>query len=351
LTYTPLVGGTQLTEALTIGVERNGVQFTTPFTFFGVSKPECVVFRSGHIYFWNAAQGYDRFPNKLDHSRIAAYWWNLETDASSDVVWAEVGSEIVIEWRNLVDGDIPSSSPPPNPGLLLTFQIRLDTTTGSIEFRYAPPVGGTVSPKVLPRVVGLRDRAQNPGGMQIRNGESAGFVDPDGTFTAWPSDRYIRFDPVTTGGPPTIVAECYGNNINYGNNMMFGDKDDTVDNADVEITVDDPDGDPTSLTADIQASAGLGVIPSQWQSATAGVPYTLIPKAGNPVYGDPIKVALIADDGTHQVMLYFTLVEWRPKPRGSGNGCAAVVSQFESTLALLAFIASIVCFRRKFASA
>ena len=356
LAYTPLTGGTVqvLTEVLT----KNGegpIQFPgAPFPFFGATRPEFAVYRTGHIHFWNQSTGFAArtAPSGTLSRRIAPFWWNLEASPTSQIAWDYVGTEMIVEWKEMIEGNIDSKLPPPNPNLLLTFQLRMDSATGRIEFRYAAPVGGAVAAKTSPRMVGLREFPLNRESMPISNGVSAGYVNTDGSLAAWPSDRYIRFDPIAGGGRPTITVKADGAAVRYHlastSGVMIGDKRAfSIGDANFTVLIDDPDGDQVSVTAEVGTSAATPANPAEWSNPTGATPYTLYPTQGDPEPQKSIGLKLVADDGTYQVMFYFVISDWRLTGPGGKLSCTSSAASGTSGFAAVIGLLGLVAIRRR----
>ncbi|MCA8946965.1 MAG: hypothetical protein KDB29_12110 [Planctomycetes bacterium] len=78
-----------------------------------------------------------------------------------------------------------------------------------------------------------------------------------------------------------------------------------------EITVSDPDANPVSLTTGITNIGSTGIVLTEWNSASAGVPYTLAPTSGvfNSSGGQTYTFGMSASDSFTLVDFDFSVVQ------------------------------------------
>lgn len=114
----------------------------------------------------------------------------------------------------------------------------------------------------------------------------------------------------STNTPPglAVVQGSTGLANNATINVNFGD---TVASLNLGITASDADSDPVSITASITNIGGTGIVQSQWESGSAGVPYTLTPGTGtfNTVAGVTHVITLTANDGTATTAFTLNIVQ------------------------------------------
>ena len=117
---------------------------------------------------------------------------------------------------------------------------------------------------------------------------------------------------------PTIIAE-YDDNFGTPTNMVqIGnggtvnvDYGQSVAGCSFSIAIDDADSDPCSVVTTITNLNGTGIVTTEWQSASAGVPYTITPTTGdfNTVAGATHDVTVTVNDGTDDTVLSFSIVQ------------------------------------------
>ena len=133
-TYTPLTGGT----VLFTGDFDDEVsdEITIPaFTFGGATQIGMYVSANGHLTFGEESFSYNPLSDGFSAytGAISPFGRDLQNTATGEVSWGQVGNEVVVEWKDVRRYNIA--------GEILSFQARLNTTTGQIKFVY----GGTIA--------------------------------------------------------------------------------------------------------------------------------------------------------------------------------------------------------------
>ncbi|MBK8207564.1 MAG: hypothetical protein IPK87_12375 [Planctomycetes bacterium] len=314
--YTPLAGGTDL-PALVLGSEFEGpIALTGTAPLFGQTFTSFYVSRHGHLAF---ADQPTPIPNgRLFVSQVVApYWAQLEPGTGSSVQWLESGGELVVEWTDMLQ----SAAPAPKPAL--TFQARIDLTTGQVEFRYA--TGTPAATSGLHRVL-LSGELAATASQPVCFGEQATFVGASGELLAWPSDRFIRFS-VGTGAAPTISVTVGGTAVEQQEVLQFSHGV-LITNLNVQIGVADADNDVTSLATSFSTLPAWLIVSSEWQSAATATPYTVTPTSGRVDNGTDLVLTLIAREGSGTAAAFTFRLEGKSfasdddDEEGLGGGCS-----------------------------
>lgn len=212
---------------------------------------------------------------------------------------------LTVEWRNcpLVTDSATG----------VRMKCSLDTATGVIEFHYgAVPSGCTGSATGFAHsaaISGPTGAAQ----QEVVDATDAGYINSTGGITTWPVNRYVRFTPggsTPVNNPPSISVMQGSNTVTNGGTVNVNHNIPLSALA-FGITIDDADGDPSSLAGAITNLGSTGIPLSEWASASAGVPYTLNPTTGvfNTAAGVTHSVTLTAHDGTDQTTFTFDIVQ------------------------------------------
>ncbi|MCC7509326.1 MAG: hypothetical protein IT464_08115 [Planctomycetes bacterium] len=305
LAYTPLAGGTDL-PALVLGSEFEGpIGLTGTASLFGQAFTSFYVSRHGHLAF--ADQPTPIANGRLFVSHVVApYWAQLEPGAGSGVQWLESGGELVVEWTAMLQ----SAAPAPKPAL--TFQARIDLTTGQVEFRYA--TGTPAATSGLHRVM-LSGEFAATASQPVCFGEQATFVGASGQLSAWPSDRFIRFS-AGAGAAPSISVTLGGTAVAQQELLQFSHGV-LITNINLELGVADADNDVTSLETSFSTLPAWLIVSAEWQSAPTATPYTVTPSSGRVDNGTDLVLTLIAREGSGTAAAFTFRLEG--KSFGSGG--------------------------------
>ena len=235
------------------------------------------------------------------------------------VNWSFTGGTLSVEWKN-----VPTAA---NTAVGVCMKVLLNTANGEIEFQYGSvPTGTTGATNSYANCVAIASPVS--ASQEVIPGVMTGYIGSNGAITSYPAGRFVKFTPAATqpNNPPTLtVTQAAGTvtngstvNVNHGislSTLIFG------------ITANDADSDPVSIAASISNVGTTGILQSEWDSATAGVPYTLNPTTGvfNTAAGVTHSVTLTADDGTDVTTFAFDIVQApAPTPGLSVSDGAAV---------------------------
>ncbi len=141
-TYTPITGGVVLFEQPFDDSTTTAIAIPS-FYFAGAAHTNMFVHTNGYLTFGDAAPNWENNPlSTWDNygGAVSAFGRNLASTATSDVRWQEIGSEVIVQWKDVQRYDWDPSSE------LISFQIRLNTTTGQIKVVY----GGSIVPSNNP---------------------------------------------------------------------------------------------------------------------------------------------------------------------------------------------------------
>ncbi len=338
LAYTPLAGGTDI-PALVLGSEFEGpIALTGTASLFGQTFTSFYVSRHGHVAF---ADQPTPIPNgRLFVSQVVApYWAQLEPGTGSSVQWLEAGGELVVEWTDMLQ----AAAPAPKPAL--TFQTRVDLTTGQIEFRYA--TGTPAATGGLHRVL-LSGEFVATASQPVCFAEQAAFVGSTGELLAWPSDRFIRFS-VGTGAPPAIAVTMGGAAIEQQEVLRFSHGV-LITNINLQLGVTDADNDVTSLETSFNTLPAWLIVSSEWQSAATAAPYTVAPSAGRVDNGTDLVLTLIARESSGTSAAFTFRLEGKSFGSGSDGeeGVGGSCSMTGGSALPLALLALLLWRRRNF---
>ena len=316
------------------------------FTFGGQAYTNFRVARSGHI----GLGGSGAAPQQV----VAPFNSYVAYGPSTRISWDLQGSTLVVEWLRTLDVTTAVGSPGPAE---YSIQAMIDTATGVIEFRYAAASGGAFVPKVQDRhVVALRGVVGVTGnGRPVLPGNLPGFVNSDGTVSAWPSDLFMRFTPTgTTRQAPTVLVTRSGASLLpvAFDSALGGYR--TVMEHGLRIAVSDADGDQSRVDARVRkipATTPTPDIPeSNFSSALSTTPYALSPATGVVNEGTYEIWLYVTDDvdGVHEFVFYLNWTVWDPNPprypcgEGKDSVCCSTVSNpevLQPLMVALAFVA------------
>ena len=316
LAYTPLSAATA-TPITIVGVGSASVGISpTGFSagLQGATVTSFQVSEFGHARF--AASG---ITNKAHNDfvsdlTIAPCWGPVVEGASGAIQYEIQGSVLVIEWLEC------EWNPGASTGPAVTFQLRLDSTTGEIEFRYAPLSGGNPGTLGIGGVCVTGPQGSSSA-IPLSFGELAGFVGSDGSLQAWPADSFIRFTPA--GGSPPEITVTLSNSTHptpQPDVQLQITSPRSLSSMNFLIAVDDADGDNVTLDADVYSTTSVpsNLVDAEFQSASAATPYTLLPTTGTFEDGNITVFFLLADDGTSNSVLLFRIWSYKTPKQKSG---------------------------------
>lgn len=192
--FTSIAGsGTALGLA---GVDDGDAAFSSPvsFSFFGTTVSagtSLYASSNGTLSVGTSYTDYSNgsFPTAGGPSRFfAPFWHDMRMPTSSDIYWAQVGSDLVVEWSNVESYSVG--------GETISFQIRISTTDGSVRYAYGPrSVIGTWSGASI----GLEDATESFGASATC---TPGCVPAD-----VPSGTVLRFTPGAAPTTPDLVID------------------------------------------------------------------------------------------------------------------------------------------------
>lgn len=317
VSYTDLSSPTpsNLTAAqkLTAAISPGGFSFT----YFGATYTSFKLGSGGYMIMGSAGTTTSVVP---DHATapglvIAPDWTRLAPGSSlfsptspsmpppgrCNYVWT--GSVLSVEWNNVPLATSSSTG--------VRMKVVIDTATGIIEFHYGSlPSGCTGAMASTVHTAAIS--GPSGGAQEIIDATDSGFISANGVITAWPVNRYVRFTPGGAGvnNAPSLAVTQGGNTISNGGtvNVNYGV---SLSALGFEFAVGDMDGDSVSTTASVTNVGATGMVLSEWQSGSAGVPYTLYPTSGvfNTAAGATHTVTLTASDGTDVANFTFDIVQ------------------------------------------
>lgn len=152
-TYSHITGGTVLISGTNWNNQRYTVSLPTPFWFDGQWYSTMYVTANGFITFGTMMANNNYAPLSASAGyagAISPFGANLQdaNTSSSSIRWQQIGSEIVVQWREAqrkIGGNSESFS----------FQARLNTSNGRIRFVYSAVTGQDNSTAQQPEV-GIR---------------------------------------------------------------------------------------------------------------------------------------------------------------------------------------------------
>ena len=273
------------------------------FPFFGSSANSFEVSLYGHIRLKPTGIQSSGSNSYAEDSIVAPYWAGMQLGASGQILWQFQSGVLVVEWQSLEHAGTAGVPP------VCTFQIRMDTASGVIEFCYASP-----APALVPNngvgTVGMTGPQLAGSAMPVVLGFRAGQVYNRGQLVVWPSDAFIRFTP-TSGSFPSISASLNHSQFpspSAGDEVPFVSGT-SLASTSLQFSVDDPDGDPIALDATLSdgGSTNHNFVEPEFERASNPGPYAILPISGSFSVGVVCRVMLIATDGANQSMFYFTL--------------------------------------------
>ncbi len=164
--YAHITGGTVLISGTNWNNQRYTVSLPAPFWFDGTWYSTMYVTANGYITFGSmmASNNYSPLSNASGYTgAISPFGANLQdaNTSTSEIRWQQVGTEIVVQWREAqrkFGGNQERFS----------FQARLNTATGVIRFKYGPVTNLDNSTTRQPQV-GLRGAGNSyPTQVKIR---------------------------------------------------------------------------------------------------------------------------------------------------------------------------------------
>jgi heme exporter protein D len=175
------------------------------FNYFGATQTSFRIGSNGYILFGS----YILTTNpKPDHqtagNSVSPFWTDLmptKSSAGHEIGYRFGAGILVVEWYNIFQRYS-------GPGLFnygVRMQVWLYTGTGVIECRWDTPTTFQTYGATSADVDCVAISAQ-PGIVphEIIDGFDSGYVKSDGSVTAYPAKRYIRFTPVNPPSGPTI---------------------------------------------------------------------------------------------------------------------------------------------------
>jgi hypothetical protein len=126
-------------------------------------------------------------------------------------------------------------------------------------------------------------------------------VDGDGDLDVG-SPYYIAYNG---SNPPAVTVTANSSPVAHGGTILVSNND-TLQSINLTITVDDPDADLVAVTSQITNLSTQGFVQTEWESATAAVPYVLTPTTGT--FSEPNithTVTLTLSDGTETRLFSF----------------------------------------------
>jgi hypothetical protein len=316
VSYTDLSSPTpsNLTAAaqLTAAISPSGFSFT----YFGTTYTSFKLGSGGYMIMGSAGTSISKFPaHGTAPGLVIAPDWSYLAPGSSlyspfspslppagscNYLWS--GSVLSVEWKNV---PLQTSS---STGVRM--KVVIDTASGIIEFQYGSlPNGCTGAMASAAHTAAI----SGPSGasQEIIDAADTGYI-AGGIITTWPAGRYVRFTP---NGAPVNTAPAL--TIRQGGNTLAGGATVNVNHGialsalGFEFEVDDVDADNVSVTASVTNMGATGMVLSEWQSGSAGVPYTLYPTSGvfNTAAGATHTVMLTADDGQDVTNFTFDIVQ------------------------------------------
>jgi hypothetical protein len=263
------------------------------FRYFGVEYTQFRVGSNGYIVM--GPNGVTTSPTP-DHAyqpglAISPCWIDMQPNFGGSVHYAFANNRLTLEWMN-----VPCTIPGGGFATVL-MRLILDCTTGVIEFQYGQP--STAGPTtVMPNACAISGLLGSGGtGQTIIPGADAGYIAANGSITAWPALRFMRFTPGNNPPSISVTALNLGVPVQNGQTVNAGIGG-TMTTLAPKITVNDPDGDACALTGTVSNVTTQGILAAEFSSATAPVPYTLSPTTG--VFNRAIVThtfLLQADDG------------------------------------------------------
>jgi len=234
---------------------------------------------------------------------------DLIAQPSTTVSWDFQAGVLVVEWLNIVDAAAVGTP------ATFSFQVAMDTATGTVQFRYGPAVGLTYALAPVPFTATL-DSGGDSGGKILIPAVVAGSISSDGALSQWPADTVVTFTPTgSSRKPPTIAVAVAGFPTVAHDGIFDFPVNSTATDIAIHITIDDPDGDMAWTTAKLDVAIG-GFVTSEFESALAAVPYYMAPGTGaaNNVGGHRV-VLTASDDMDGFRMFLFTLDIFQPPPK------------------------------------
>lgn len=286
-----------------------------------------------YVYFEQPiAPGASQFPRMmiqhLDGAMTDA--WGVEfTDAAINLlITAPTGAATASSTQ--VDGSYF------NQWIKLQLSVNFTANTVALSVNNQIPVSRTISPS------GTMNR------MQFRwsfHGEGTGNV-----------SRVLVDDlgySGSTGSPPTISVTSNGVPVS-GAQIITVPLDTTLSSLNIAITVNDPNGNATSLDCAISSLTTQGLLLGEFTNASQAVPYAVTPTSGTfNVAGVTNSITLTADDGQGNTRQFsFSIAV--PSPKGKSgkqedSGCTTAETESLAGLLLLvpALMALVLLARRR----
>lgn len=173
------------------------------FVYFGQTYTSFKVCTNGYVRLDGSGASMIPFPTGAPGLTIAPFWEELKLSLSpspSGIGWDFSSGVLTIEWKNLVAW-VAQSMP------CINVQLKIDTATGSIEFRYGNPTAGQVSGARTLNWYAVHiagPTATSP--QEVIYGQDTGYITANGEMTDYPQNRFVRFTPVAQPAPVTIMT-------------------------------------------------------------------------------------------------------------------------------------------------
>lgn len=176
------------------GSDDGAAAFSAPtsFSYFGStvsSGTQLYASTNGTLTIGTSYSDYSNatFPTAGGPSQfMAPFWVDLIMTAPGEVYWAQVGSEIVVEWSNV--------NSYANRGETISFQVRISTTNDVIRYVYGP---NTASAVWSPTAIGMENAAETFGAQMA--------CTPSCTVTDVPNGTTLVFTPGTPPAMPDLT--------------------------------------------------------------------------------------------------------------------------------------------------
>ncbi|MCB9933092.1 MAG: hypothetical protein H6841_06700 [Planctomycetes bacterium] len=354
--YPVLTGATNLALAdddLSAPISPAGFNFY----YFGAWYDSFQVGTNGYIVLGGAGVTTATAP---DHATapglcIAPLWVNLgfPFGGTSWVRWRYLQGVLQVEWNNMAQvGGPVGSMPPPSCDMVLA----LDTVSGVIDFQYGFTGASATGPTSgLPNTVAIS--GPSGAGQEVIPGYDPGHINANGSMGDWPLLRWVRFTPVAgvpVPGSPLISVSANGAPVANGATLNVLHQQ-TLASLNLQISVSDPDGDPTALTGTVSYVTVESILNSEFSCPSAGVPYTLVPTSGRfDSASASLPVTLTATDGISPPAQFSFLIQVGPVlvggagmgGGGGAGGCAGGGGSVPLALLLPVLIAAVSLRRR-----
>lgn len=314
--YSPLSGATAV--YLSYGGSSGAISPTGfSMDYFGVNYTSFRIYASGYIVMGSAsgtptkavshASGVGNFVSPLwgDYNPQTWLGW---ASTFGEIWYTWSGGVLTVEWK-----DIPSNG---NNSIGVRMQAVLNTASGTIEFRYGAPQGGSGYTNSSNFACAISNpNTSSP--QQVVAGSDGSYVSSNGAVNTYPAGRYIRFTPLTPQpmNIPPVVTVAYdfgtGSTLLVNNSTINVAHGTSVSSLAFVVAVNDSDNDDCSLSASISSIGATGLDTQEWTKASAPVPYQLQPGSGtfNTAGGVTHNFTLTANDGTDNTVFNFTVVQ------------------------------------------